>query len=558
MRQGYHGNRRCPARSGRFPVRRLFARGCGLSVRLTAALLCAAALLGLSACGARDPGADRTVRMELDGAPSTIDPLLVSASSELLVAYNVFEGLTRVEQDGSVSLAAAEKYTVDDSRTVYTFTLREDALWSDGEPVRAQDFVFGLRRAVDPVTKARAAFSLDCIENASQIVRGERPVTDLGATAVDDRTLVIRIQQPYDSFLSLMASNMAMPCREDFFNQAAGRYGMTQKTLLCNGPFAVRRWTDRVSMTLIRNGKYHGSHPARSSAVTLQFDKSEEGRIERLNNQETDFGLCSDPAAVSGDSLKLHYDFDTSYALWFSLDHPVLKGVKARAALAGLVNEGLFSNLPGHIRPSEGLIPDGCTVGGLSYRASAGPSARLTLDAAQAKADYAAAAQSKEAKNASAITLLYPDSDAMKAVASRLVQQWQKELGAYVDLKPAPASQLYRTVRSGEFQIALLPLRSGDNSALTLLQSFAGETFSLPSKLDEELDRFLTTAASAQEDAGRAQSIRSAEQWLIDQALAVPVVQTAVCYAARPVVDGVLFSFSSRTLDLSMIGKTSD
>ena len=539
-------------------MQRLFARGRRLSVRLAAALLCAAALLGLSACGTRDPGADRTVRMELDGAPSTIDPLLASASSELLVAYNVFEGLTRVEQDGSVSLAAAEEYTVDESRTVYTFTLREDALWSDGEPVRAQDFVFGLRRAVDPVTKARAASSLDCIENAPQIARGERPVTDLGVTALDDRTLVIRIQQPYDSFLSLMASNMAMPCREDFFIKAAGRYGMTQKTLLCNGPFSVRRWTDSVSMILIRNGKYHGSHPARSSAVTLQFDKSEEGRIERLKNQETDFGLCSDPAAVSGDSLKLHYDFDTSYALWFSLDHPVLKEWKARAALAGLVDEGLFSNLPGHIRPSEGLIPDGCTVGGLSYRASAGPSARLTLDAAQAKADYAAAAQSKEAKNAPAITLLYPDSDAMKAVASRLVQQWQKELGAYVDLKPAPASQLYSTVRSGEFQIALLPLRSGDNSALTLLQSFEGETFSLPSKLAEELGRFLTTAASAQEDAVRAQSIRSAEQWLIDQALAVPVVQTAVCYAARPVVDGVLFSFSSRTLDLSMIGKTSD
>lgn len=521
-------------------------------------LIVLCALLSLCACGDSDKGADRTIRIEIDSAPSTADPLLASSASELLVVYNVFEGLTRVSSDGEVALAAAQSVSHDESNTVYTFTLRE-AKWSDGEPVRAQDFVFGMRRAVDPVTKAKAASSLFCIQNAEQIAAGELPVSDLGVEATDERTLVIRLARPMDSFLSLLSTNMTFPCREDVFIDAAGRYGMTQKTIVCNGPFSLRRWTDKVSMTLLRNSSYDGTHPARSNSVLLQFDQSQEGRVERLINKEVDFGLLSDPSAAPGDSLSLYYDFNQCYALWFNLEHPILQDKAARAALAGILDEAsLSASLPGQYRAANGLIPEGCTVGGLSYRGTVGALVPLTVESAQAKADYAAAAQTTQAKKASGLTLLYVEGEVMKELASRLAQQWQKELGAYVALTPVTLQELKSTVASGEFQIALTPFSSGDNGAMTLMRTLGSDNLKLPDSVFQRLDSLLTQAESAQKDADRAEVLALAEQYVVDEAIVVPIVESAVCYAARPVMDNVTFSFSSRVLDLAVMGKTGD
>ena len=126
-----------------------------------------------------DRGADRTIRMELDSVPTIADPLLASSTSELLVAYNIFRGLDQgiVRRRGDPG-GGAVAISQDETNTVYTFTLRE-AEWSDGEPVRAQDFGFGMRRAVDPSTKAKAASSLFRIHNAEQLcfgrASGQRP-----------------------------------------------------------------------------------------------------------------------------------------------------------------------------------------------------------------------------------------------------------------------------------------------------------------------------------------------------------------------------------------------
>lgn len=515
-------------------------------------------LVSLCACGPSDPGADRTIRMELDDVPTIVDPLLASSDSELLVTYNIFEGLTRVSADGEVSLAAAQSVSQDETNTIYTFTLRE-ANWSDGEPVRAQDFVFGMRRAVDPSTKAKAAASLFCIQNAEQIFSGELEASELGVEAVDEDTLVIRLVQPMDGFLSLLSTNMTFPCREDIFTEAAGRYGMTYKNIVCNGPFTLRRWTSKVSMTLSRNSNYNGAHRARSSAVMLQFDQSQQGRVERLNNQEVDFGLISDPSAISGSTLSLYYDFNQCYALWFNTQHPILKDQSARTALSGILDESLLSaSLPGQYRSASGLIPESCTVGGLAYRKAVGNLTLLTVDAAQAKADYAAVSQSKAAKDASSITLLYVEGDAMKEIASRIAQQWQKELGAYISLTPVTEQGLRNAVSSGEYQIALMPFSSADNSALTMMYSFGNNGLTLPQAAAQELDSLLRQAESSQTDAERAAAIASAEQYLVDEAIAVPIVESAICYAARPVVEDVSFLFSSRVLDLATMGKTGD
>ena len=181
------------------------------ATRLLAAVCLLACLAScLTGCRDRDRGADRTVRIELDANPRTVDPLFASSDGERMLVGALFEGLTRVDAAGEVTLAAAEEMTVSEDGKTYTFTLRQ-AIWSDGEPVKAADFVFGMRRAVDPATGSPLAGELAVIENAAAVTAGNKPLPALGVEAPDDRTLILRLAQPRDGLPALLSTAAALP-----------------------------------------------------------------------------------------------------------------------------------------------------------------------------------------------------------------------------------------------------------------------------------------------------------------------------------------------------------
>ena len=136
--------------------------------------------------------------------PQTLDPHLAEGVPSSHILRDLFEGLTTEAPDGTVIPGAAQRWNISRDARVYTFNLRRDALWSNGDPVTAADFVFALQRSANPETASNYAQVLLPIENAAEVLAGTLPVEQLGVEALDDYTLQIRLIDPTPYFLGLL------------------------------------------------------------------------------------------------------------------------------------------------------------------------------------------------------------------------------------------------------------------------------------------------------------------------------------------------------------------
>ena len=158
-----------------------------------------------SAAGTAQGG---TLNIMLETEVQSLDPQIATDGTSFEVIADYTDGLMQMDADGAAVPAIAETYEISEDGKTYTFHLR-DAKWSNGDAVTAADFVFGWQRAVDPANASEYSYMLSDIGqvvNAAEIIAGEKPVTDLGVTAVDDKTLEVQLNVPVSYFLSLMYS----------------------------------------------------------------------------------------------------------------------------------------------------------------------------------------------------------------------------------------------------------------------------------------------------------------------------------------------------------------
>ena len=160
------------------------------------------------------------------------------------VMNNVFEGLYRQGKDGEIVLGmAAEEPVITEDGLTYTFKIKEEAVWSNGEPVTAHDFVFAWRRLVDPETKGVGSHLIqDIVKNANAIISGELDSNELGATALDDKTLQVELTKPFTYFSNLLTLPVFFPQKEEYVMEMGYEYARSSETLLYNGPFVLKEW----------------------------------------------------------------------------------------------------------------------------------------------------------------------------------------------------------------------------------------------------------------------------------------------------------------------------
>ena len=258
-------------------------------------LLCVT--LPLSGCFGRMQE-DETFSMPVTDEPDSLDPQIADSNAERLTAVNCYEGLMAVDENGALLPGVAESYTVSEDGLVYTFTLRQDAHWALfsghkdllGEnyaetfdsTVYAEDFVFGLRRAVDPQTGSSDAYLFSAVSGARDIMAGNAAVATLGVEALDAFTVRITLDYTDDNLLYALTAPAAMPCDEEFFVLTGGRYGLEPGLTLCNGPLYVSRWTAETSIRLSRNSNYQGDRDVKPSSLTLSYVENAQEIPERM------------------------------------------------------------------------------------------------------------------------------------------------------------------------------------------------------------------------------------------------------------------------------------
>lgn len=427
--------------------------------KLTAIFLIISIIL-VPLCGCGGINSNAVIYYEATVPASTLDPQLASNDTELLMIRNLFEGLMRVDVNEDVVLGAASEYTFKDN--VYTFKLSEKSVWSDGQPVTAHDFEFAFKRAVDPKTKSPYAGKLRSILNAELIMSGQIGTEYLGVKAKDTTTLEITLSKIDNDFLYKLTTAVCMPCREDFFIECNGQYGLSKSHLLTNGSYRLTKWNkDDFAARIHRNDLYYGEFTAKNSAVFISYHP-ETPNIEKLEKSSVDIGLITMAEMDTATSLGLKtaqyqnvlwvmemndvYSYDLRRALYLTFD---------RSNYAG--DLGIGYNV------AYSFFPNSVTNEQLDYIGIE------EYDISEAKGLYNTALSHYSGNRLPSTKLYYYNEPDMVRPISDLVGHWQKQLGAYINTKPFDSmSELDLAFNTGECAIKVYPITITDRDPSVL------------------------------------------------------------------------------------------
>ena len=251
------------------------------------ALLLVLCMLALTGCA--QPRDTMTLRVCLDAAPATLDPAMASSDAERTVVAHLFENLMKLSrgEDGGIQpvYAAAKSYTVEDNldgTETYTFTLRQNVRWSDGQTVTAHDFVYAWQRLADPATGSPHAALLDMVAGFDQ-VQAEQDGSLLQVSAPDDFTFVVKLSYKCAYFLTdVCAGTATMPVRSD----AAERedWSLHSETLLTDGPYRATGW-DETGLTAQAADGYYDARRLGPDVLEFRFETDGQARADRLSGE---------------------------------------------------------------------------------------------------------------------------------------------------------------------------------------------------------------------------------------------------------------------------------
>ncbi len=500
--------------------------------RILAVLTALLMLVTLTACG--DDGTGKGFRLPLDNEPRQLDPQSATEASSVTVISALFEGLTRLDENGNVVDGAAT-HTVSDDGLTYTFTLKESywstisirgeqTNWDEPTMVTAQDFVFGWRRAISPDNQSGTATALYGIKNAEAIHKGKKKLSTLGVKAVSETVLTVTLEQADPSFLSRLATAPFMPCDKAFFEYTAGRYGLETKYLLSNGAFSLTAWNHNQSLLLSKNEYYHAADAVAPSAVRFVVDTEDPAAALTEGTLDAAFLSADAVDAARQAGVSVHTLEDTVRGVYFNTAVPALANASIRRALRDTIE---WSTVYDHFAAAgeskaTGYIPPAALVGAEHYRRGDNAATFSTQVAAAQTAlgEGLAAVYPEESAPAMPRLTFLAAEDAVSADAARyIVQSWQKNLKLSCTLELVSEQTLAARVKSGNYQIALYATVGGGLTAADNLTAFvSGAANNLTGFADPAFDAAYTAAVRG----GRSEAT-AAEAMLRELSPIIPV-----------------------------------
>jgi oligopeptide transport system substrate-binding protein len=411
---------------------------------------------------------------DLDSLP-TIDPQLIEDSAGHDIARNLFEGLMNQDEKGEVVPGVAESFTVTPDNKTYTFVLRKDAKWSNGDPVVAGDFVYAWQRAVDPATASNYAWYMELatIVNAADIVAGTKTPDMLGVKAVDDYTLEVQLSEPTPFFAEMTTFATMFPAHRATIEQFGADW-TKPGNMVSNGAYMLSEMIPAEKLTMVRNPNYWDNANTIIEQVTSLVINDENLALTRYQAGELDktdipIGQYPDLEASDPDAATSVPNLCTYYYTVNLTDsgNPALQDVRVRKALSYMLDRDVFVNsvLKGGQYPAYNLTHQytaGFEVPEIDY-------AGWTQAERDAKAVELMTEAGFGPDNPLDLTLIYNTSDAHKALATVVAQMARQKLGVNITLANYEWKTYLEVRGSQQFDLARYAWCGDYNEASTFL-----------------------------------------------------------------------------------------
>lgn len=511
----------------------------------TGLLLTAAGLfLGLmSGCARpeRAPGRPQVLRVSQRNEPGSLDPAQASLPDEFFIIRALSEGLVTPAPGGTQRPAAAERWEVSSDGLTYTFHLRGDARWSNGEPVTAADFVASYRRVLTPATAAPKAALFFGVKNARAYLAGQ--LADFGAVglhAADEHTLVVTLEQLMPDFLAYAASGPWIPVNPRVV-AARGRDWTRPGSFVGNGPFVLAEWQPAQRIVVRKNPLYAGAADVRLDEIDfLAFDNEDaEERAFRAGQVDVTMTVpVSKLATYARDhpgELRHAPLAETRY-LGFNTARPPLSDARVRRALGLAIDrEKLVKRvLLGGQEPAGRFLPAQLRP---RNDADLAPDATFGYDVAEARRLIAEAGfpggQGFRPVELSAW------SRSQIPVLEAIQAMWKTGLGIDATIAVREATVHKAALLSGEFDIGFITAIPDLIDATDVLKDFtAGAAGNYPHWSDTRYDGLLADAAKANDNAQRNGLLHEAESRLGEAAPVAPLYFNTRNWLMSPRVRG--------------------
>lgn len=498
--------------------------------RILSALLAGIMIFSLTACGGgsekKSEGSYYNTYLQTD--PTTLDPIKGNDNYSKSILTNIMEPLTRLEdKDGKAERvgAGAETWESNDDGTVWTFHLRDNK-WSDGEPVKAADYVYGMVQTLNPDSGSPNAFFITCVKNGEAVYNGEKDVSELGIKAVDDKTLEITLENPVPYFMSLTDTRAMYPVREDLVEKYGESYGADAESMVGCGPFKITSWKRNSKIELEKNENYWDADSVKLDKVNYSIVTDEVANFNSFDSGAYDYVGCaneewmgrfqkkSNVNTVDATNPIVRYDF-------FNCQDALFGNANIRKAFTMAIDRDdmckvIYQDMH---KPMYGWVPFSVSTGELGeYRAQVEePLKSITEDPKELLLKgMQELGLGNDPSTLDVTYTLSATTEWTRNYGAYCQQVWEEKLGVKVELDFNEWGTFQSKTNNGEFQMAMMVWTIDYDDPMAMMEVFAGGSNMVPVFWqNEEYDNLVAQARKEMDEKTRVELYKQAENILL-------------------------------------------
>lgn len=474
----------------------------------------------------KDKKVEQVLRLNNGAEPTSFDPPMGFDSYSWSSLNNLMEGLTRLGQDHNPEAATAEKWDVSKDGKTYTFHIRENAKWSNGDPVTAGDFEYEWKRLLDPKTGSPAAFLGYFIEGGEAFNTGKGSKDDVKVKAVDEKTFEVVLTSPQAYFLSVIANPAFFPINQKVA-EANPKWFAESNTFVANGPFKLTKWEHDSNMEMAKNENYWDAANVKLDKVTWAMVNDPTTEYQMYQNDELDTSAI--PAEASEQIFKEGKeqieDQAGTYFYRFNLKLEPFQNVNIRKAFAMAIDQQQIVDFvtKNKEKPAHGFVSNGFNQpDGKDFREAGGD--LIKFDAKEAKALLEKGMKEEGYKKLPAITLTYSTSPDHQKIAETIQAMIKENLGVDIKLANMEWNVFQEEQKKFKFQLSRSSFLADYADPINFLENFqTGHTMNRTAWSNKKFDQLIKDAKNEADETKRFEMMHEAEKILFDEMPIIPI-----------------------------------
>ena len=455
--------------------------------------------------------------------PKSIDPTL--SGNDFVYPRHTFETLIIRGKDGGLKNGVAESLNISEDGLIYTFTLKTNSKWSDGETVTADDFVYALRRAADPSSGAEYTAFIEYVKNATSILAGDLPKESLGVRAIDDYTLEIELESPTGYFLDILTYPIFAPVRQDIIERYGNNWTLNPKTYIGNGAFIMTERRPDSRIVMVKNTNYWNKNEIIPEKITFVMMQDPTLALAGIKEGSLDFSvkvLSQDIESLKNDGILDIAPYYSTVAFGINDNDIILKDKRIRKALSLAIDRNYIVEkvVLTAKSPTSAWVPMGAYDVEGDFRENGGEYLDISKEAYSNNVAVAKRLMAEAGyPNGEGFPVLEykTTSDLVYIQVAEAVQQmWKENLGvdlqissmewaAYQQMRFEKAYQIMRTFWIGDYSD---PMTFLENYLSYRPQNYAGYS-------NIQFDNYIETARKSSDQNVRMKAMHDAERLLI-------------------------------------------